>query len=136
MLSVLKNVFFLTRVSFDIIYETSRYYLFGDLNQYIERLSDKLSEKNILYIKIFQACALNNNIFDDEINNKLIKFTDNVPWTEADIDMDTLCRFETLNDIIIENKDVPLKSGMISLIYKAKYVTNNQEVILKMKRKN
>ena len=90
------------RVSFDIIYETSRYYLFGDLNNCIERLSDKLSQKNILYIKIFQACALNNNIFDDEINNKLIKFTDNAPWTEADIDMDTLCRFETLNDVRIE----------------------------------
>ena len=131
----LKNVFFLAQVSFDIICETSRYYLFGDLNACIERLSNKLSQKNILYIKIFQACALNNNIFPDEINNKLIKFTDNAPWTEADIDMDTLCRFETLNNMRIENKDVPLKSGMISLIYKARD-ENNQEVILKMKRKN
>lgn len=135
-MSVLINVLFLMRVSFDIIYETSRYYLFGDLNNCIERLSDKLSQKNILYIKIFQACALNNNIFDDEINNKLIKFTDNAPWTEADIDMDTLCRFETLNDVRIENKDVPLKSGMISLIYKARDVKTNEEVILKLKRKN
>ena len=116
MMSFLKNVFFLTQVSCDIIYETTRYYLYGDLNNCIERLSDKLCKKNILYIKIFQACALNNNIFSDEINNKLIKFTDNAPWSEADIDMDTLCRFETLNNIIIENKDVPLKSGMISLI--------------------
>ena len=97
----LKNVFFLAQVSFDIICETSRYYLFGDLNACIERLSNKLSQKNILYIKIFQACALNNNIFPDEINNKLIKFTDNAPWTEADIDMDTLCRFETLNNMRI-----------------------------------
>ena len=105
------------------------------MNTCIERLSNKLSQKNILYIKIFQACALNNNIFPDEINNKLIKFTDNAPWTEADIDMDTLCRFETLNNMQIENKDVPLKSGMISLIYKARD-ENNQEVILKMKRKN
>ena len=51
-MSVLINVLFLMRVSFDIIYETSRYYLFGDLNNCIERLSDKLSQKNILYIKI------------------------------------------------------------------------------------
>jgi predicted unusual protein kinase regulating ubiquinone biosynthesis (AarF/ABC1/UbiB family) len=135
MMKFLKNVFFLAQVSCDIICETSRYYLFGDLNACIERLSDKLSQKNILYIKIFQACALNNNIFPDEINNKLIKFTDNAPWTEADIDMDTLCRFETLNNMRIENKDVPIKSGMISLIYKARD-ENKQEVILKMKRKN
>ena len=50
--------------------------------------------------------------------------------------MDTLCRFETLNQVRIENKDKPLKSGMISLIYKARDVKTNEEVILKLKRKN
>jgi predicted unusual protein kinase regulating ubiquinone biosynthesis (AarF/ABC1/UbiB family) len=132
----LKNVYALLNVSCTIFYETSKYYLFGDLQHYIERLAHKLSQKNILYIKIFQACALNNNILGDEINNKLIKFTDNAPWTEADIDMDTLCRFETLNHVRIENKDKPLKSGMISLIYKGRDSITNGEVILKVKRKN
>ena len=136
-MKILRNVFSLMQVSLDIVYETTRYYILGcDMNTCIERLSNKLSQKNILYVKIFQACALNNTIFDDEINNKLIKFTDNVPWTEADIDMDTLCRFETLNNVRIENKDVPLKSGMISLIYKARDEKTNEEVILKIKRKN
>jgi predicted unusual protein kinase regulating ubiquinone biosynthesis (AarF/ABC1/UbiB family) len=135
MLSFLKNTYFLTQVSCDIIYETSRYYMYGDLNNCIERLSNKLCQKNILYIKIFQACALNNNIFPDEINNKLIKFTDNAPWTTADIDMDTLLEFERENNMQIEQKDSPLKSGMISLIYKAKDASNNEH-ILKVKRKD
>jgi predicted unusual protein kinase regulating ubiquinone biosynthesis (AarF/ABC1/UbiB family) len=135
-MNVFRNVFSLMNVSFDIVYETSRYYLFGDRQQYIERLANKLSQKNILYIKIFQACALNNNIFPEGINNSLIKFTDNAPWTEDDIDMDTLCRFETLNQVRIENKDKPLKSGMISLIYKGRDTITNEEVILKLKRKN
>lgn len=131
-----KNVYALLNVSCAIIYETSKYYLFGYRQQYIERLAHKLSQKNILYIKIFQACALNNNIFPDGINNSLIRFTDNAPWTEDDIDMDTLCRFETLNQVRIENKDKPLKSGMISLIYKGRDTMTNEEVILKLKRKN
>ena len=135
-MNFLKNVYSLAHVSCDIICETTRYCLFGDLNKCIERLSDKLCQKNILYIKIFQACALNNNIFPDEINNKLIKFTENAPWTEADVDMDTLCRFEILNEVKIENKDVPIKSGMISLIYNARDLKTNEEVILKVKRKN
>lgn len=131
-----KNVYTLLNVSCDIIYETTKYYLFGDMQHYIECLTNKLCKKNILYIKIFQACALNNNIFPDEINNKLIKFTDNAPWTDADIDMDTICRFESLNQVRIENKDKPFKSGMISLIYKGRDTFTNDQVILKIKRKN
>jgi predicted unusual protein kinase regulating ubiquinone biosynthesis (AarF/ABC1/UbiB family) len=101
----------------------------------VESLAHKLCQKNILYIKIFQACALNNNIFADEINNKLIKFTDNAPWTESDIDLETLTKFETYSDIQIKNK-VPMKSGMISLIFHGISNKTQEEFIIKLKRKN
>jgi predicted unusual protein kinase regulating ubiquinone biosynthesis (AarF/ABC1/UbiB family) len=131
-----KNAFSLARVSCDIIYEVGKYYIFKDLNNFVESLSQKLCRQNILYIKLFQACALNNNIFADEINNKLIKYTDNAPWTEADIDKETLDKFEIEHSIQIKNKSVPFKSGMISLIFEGKSTKTQEEFILKIKRKN
>lgn len=124
------------RVSCDIIYEVGKYCIFKDLNHFVESLSQKLCRKNILYIKIFQACALNNNIFTDAINNKLIKFTDNAPWTEDDIDFDTLDKFEKMENFYIVNKNVPLKSGMISLIFHCISDKTQEEFIMKIKRKN
>ena len=132
----IKNVYFLVNVTCTITYEIGKYYLFGDFSNLIDNLSDKLSKKNILYVKIFQACALNNNILNDEINNKLLKFTDNAPWTEEDIDNDTLTKFETEFNINIEDKSTPINSGMISLVFKGINTKTNEELIIKIKRKN
>ena len=37
----------------------------------IKRLAFNLSKKNILYVKLFQAFAMNKNLIDDETNNEL-----------------------------------------------------------------
>jgi len=131
-----KNIYSLTRAAGILIYEIGKYSIFGDLPRLVEQLSQKLCRQNILYIKLFQACALNNNIFTDEINNKLIKFTDNAPWTEADIDRETLNNFEITHGIRIVNKIVPLKSGMISLIFRGIADKTQEEFVLKIKRKD
>ena len=133
----LKNIYFLINVSFIITYEFCKYYcLSGNIGTFIENLSEKLSKKNILYVKIFQACALNNNAIDDTMNNKLIKFTDNAPWTDEDIDLITLQEFADEYDIYIENNYKPINSGMISLVFKGIDIISEETVIIKMKRKN
>jgi predicted unusual protein kinase regulating ubiquinone biosynthesis (AarF/ABC1/UbiB family) len=134
----LKNIYFLINVSFIIAYEFCKYYcLSGNIGTFIENLSEKLSKKNILYVKIFQACALNNNAIDDTLNNKLIKFTDNAPWNEdEDIDLITLQEFAEEYDIYIENHYKPINSGMISLVFKGIDTISEETVIIKMKRKN
>jgi predicted unusual protein kinase regulating ubiquinone biosynthesis (AarF/ABC1/UbiB family) len=136
MINLFKNAFSLLCVSWDIVYEVGAYYIYGDVNHFVERLAHKLCRQNILYIKIFQACALNNNIFADEINNKLLKFTDNAPWTAVDIDMETLNAFEVSQDMQITHKEAPLKAGMISLIFPCISNKTQEEFILKIKRKN
>jgi ubiquinone biosynthesis protein len=92
---------------------------------------------NILYVKIFQAIALNNCFIDDQINNTLMKFTDNAPWTRDDIDVDTLNSLKEEYQLVIRDGIYnPINSGMISLVFKATRVSDDINVIIKIKRSN
>jgi len=80
---------------------------------------------------------LNNSIINDKLNNELLKFADNAPFTKDDIDYDTLLQLSEDYDIVFENSfDKPINSGMISLVYLARYNTNQKYIIIKIKRKN
>jgi predicted unusual protein kinase regulating ubiquinone biosynthesis (AarF/ABC1/UbiB family) len=103
----------------------------------------KLASINILYVKIFQAIALNNHFIDDETNNRLLKFTDNAPWNEDDIDYNTLKYLENNFNINFNNNFdfdnyfiEPINSGMISLVFKAKNIKTNETLAVKIKRRN
>jgi predicted unusual protein kinase regulating ubiquinone biosynthesis (AarF/ABC1/UbiB family) len=102
-------------------------------------LTVRLSKKNILYVKIFQAFALNNNIINEKIHNNLLKFTDNVCWSNKDIDKLSLVSLEKEFNIKILNDYMPVNSGMISLVFKGKKMNDDKTseiVIIKMKRNN
>jgi predicted unusual protein kinase regulating ubiquinone biosynthesis (AarF/ABC1/UbiB family) len=104
---------------------------------FIDRLTSKLASINILYVKIFQAFALNNKLIDEQLNNYLLKYTDNAPWSTSDIDDNTLYKLEEEYPISFETYGfVPLNSGMISLVFKAKNTLTEEQVIIKLKRKN
>ena len=134
----LQNIKFLLNVFFIFITEITIYGIYRDYSSLIERLSIRLSSINILYVKIFQAFALNNSLIDDKTNNKLIKFTDNAPWSQADIDL------KLLNDVadkyeidLSRGHEIPINSGMISLVFIGYNKKNPyKEIIIKMKRKN
>jgi len=116
--------------------------MFKNYEKCIHNLTNRLSKKNTLCVKIFQAFALNNSIIDEKIHNSLLKFTDNVPWTTKDIDMDSLVRLEKEYDIQIMNNYIPINSGMISLVFKGIKISKvkgngpNESVIIKIKRNN
>jgi predicted unusual protein kinase regulating ubiquinone biosynthesis (AarF/ABC1/UbiB family) len=104
---------------------------------FIDNITHKLCQLNILYVKIFQAFALNNNIIDENTNNRLMKFTDNAPWSSEDVDKVTLLYLEKEYDIYFKDGYVPMNSGMISLVFKAVKNRNiNEHIIVKIKRKN
>ena len=120
-----------------MIDELLLYIMFKDYGRLIYNLANRLAAKNILYVKIFQALALNHNMINNEINNGLLKFTDNVPWTNADVDVQTLIDLEREYNIAILNDYKPINSGMISLVFKGIYRVGVKEtVIIKMKRVN
>ena len=133
----MKNIFFLFHASWIILSEFVLYWTFNDYMSFIDRLTSKLASINILYVKIFQAFALNNKLIDEQLNNYLLKYTDNAPWSSSDIDDNTLYKLEEEYPISFETYGfVPLNSGMISLVFKAKNTLTEEQVIIKLKRKN
>jgi len=94
------------------------YYLWThNYPNFIGNVAHRLMVVNVLYVKIFQALALNGDLINEEIRNELIKFTDNAPWTDTDIDWPLLNRVCHEYNIKLENA-IPINSGMISLVFK------------------
>jgi predicted unusual protein kinase regulating ubiquinone biosynthesis (AarF/ABC1/UbiB family) len=134
----LKEILFLFKAFFIIFSELLIYTFYNDKITFIDRLTRKLASINILYVKVFQAFALNNSLIDDKINNTLLKFTDNAPWTNDDIDYNILFKLEDDEGLVFQDEGVsyPMNSGMISLVFRAKRSIDNSNVIVKLKRKN
>jgi predicted unusual protein kinase regulating ubiquinone biosynthesis (AarF/ABC1/UbiB family) len=130
---ILCNCLFCIKICGIIIDEMCFYFVFKNYDRMIHNLTNRLAYQNILYVKIFQAFALNHNIIDDSMNNSLLKFTDNVPWTNKDIDKGTLITLEKKYNIKIFNDYTPINSGMISLVFKGQL--NGETIVIKIKRK-
>jgi predicted unusual protein kinase regulating ubiquinone biosynthesis (AarF/ABC1/UbiB family) len=131
----IKSIIFLLNALFIFASEMIIYSVFQDYSFFIDRLSMRLASINILYVKIFQAFALNNSLIDDKTNNKLLKFTDNAPWNFSDIDLHQLIEMSDKYNIQLQRGyEVPINSGMISLVFIG--YDKNKQVIIKMKRKN
>jgi predicted unusual protein kinase regulating ubiquinone biosynthesis (AarF/ABC1/UbiB family) len=133
-----KNILFLLNVGFIFGTEYLVYCVLNDYSLFVDRLTTKLASVNILYVKIFQAFALNNSLIDDTMNNKLLKFTDNAPWNYSDINLKDLSDVAEKYDLHLgHGYEVPINSGMISLVFKVSKKSNLiEKVIIKMKRKN
>jgi predicted unusual protein kinase regulating ubiquinone biosynthesis (AarF/ABC1/UbiB family) len=138
MLKNIKSVLFILKVLLIFISELILYGVFRDYSFFIERLTMRLASINILYVKIFQAIALNNSLIDDKTNNELLKFTDNAPWDYSDIDLYQLIEMsDKYNLKLQQGYEVPINSGMISLVFIGYDQNNkNKQVIIKMKRRN
>jgi len=131
----LNNIWFLISIGWVILDELLLYCAFKNYPKLILNLTNRLASQNILYVKVFQAFALNNNMIDGETNNELLKFTDNVPWSNKDVDMQSLVSLEKEYNIAIVNHYKPVNSGMISLVFKG-INGKGEVVIIKMKRTN
>jgi len=109
-----------------------------DKKEFILSVTQHLVKKNILYVKFFQAICLNQNLFDESIQSELIKYTDSVPYTEEDIDYDSIMDLAFDADLEYRFFDnvIPFKSGMMSLVFKMKTKKTGETVIVKMKRNN
>jgi len=132
----LSNIFILVRIFFVMTYEYLLYKYYHDFPDFVFRITHKLADINILYVKIFQAIALNNSLIDDKINNQLLSFTDKAPWKHSDIDYSTLFKLELERKVRLVYGYEPINSGMISLVFKAKSLHDDKYYIIKMKRKN
>jgi predicted unusual protein kinase regulating ubiquinone biosynthesis (AarF/ABC1/UbiB family) len=129
------NVIFILDVASDFLCEYLCFLLNRDYREFIRNVARNLAQKNILYVKMFQAISLNNNLIDGAMNAELLKYTDCAPYEDADIDYELFDEVTRKYYLTPFNDVIPINSGMISLVYKMRTV-DNETVIVKMKRKN
>ena len=134
-MNYLREIGFLCNVFIIVFTELFIYFVFRDKLSFIDRLTQRLANINILYVKVFQAFALNNHLIDPQLNNMLLQFTDNAPWTNNDIDYKTLFQLED-NERLQFTELYPSNAGMISLVFRAKNKCDNTSVVVKIKRQN
>jgi len=133
---MLYNLYFSLKTIYYISIEYIKYKIFKKNKlKCLTNLTNNLININILYSKLFQTIANNSNIFNKQEIDILIKYTDNVPYTNDDIDPYFKKNYlnTNTNNIKIINKK-PIKSGTIALIYEG-FIDDNK-IIIKIKRKN
>lgn len=110
-------------------------------NEYIKQLALMFSRENIFFIKFFQAvCTTSHPLLTDDVLQYLNTFTDNVPYSSSEIDVESLERLIKEHSIEIKRPFVPIKSGTISLIFEGTLKSGQgqhqmeESVIIKCKR--
>lgn len=100
-----------------------------------------LTNRNILYAKLFQTLATNAHILKIDEINFLSQFNDTAPYSEEDIYPikeiieNVNVHFKSLNKSEIKlQRYVPTNSGIIALVYYGK--KDDKEIVLKVKRRN
>ena len=133
----LNHIFFINRIILVFCYEYIIYCIYNDYKNMIIKLTNHLSMENILYVKMFQAIALNNTWIDEELNQYLLKFTDNAPYDNNDIDWETIEYIMKLGNFTFSSDASffkPINSGMISIVYILQNQKTKEKFILKLKR--
>jgi len=97
----------------------------------------EMSKTDVLFVKILQAISFNGNFIDSDVHARVTQFADNVPYDISDID------FTAIKTVIKntpfrfgKNAQMPIRSGMISLVYELIHEDTGKEYILKVKRRN
>ena len=113
-------------------------------NNAIIDVSKRLAVKNMMYVKVFQAFATNRNIVSPELNEFFSEFTDNVKYGPDEYDVKELKELEDRSrecwpyqQLRIVNEYTPIKSGLMSLIFKG-YIGDDDStpIVVKYLRKN
>ena len=133
-----KTTFFFKSASI-LISEYFRYLISKDYDTCIIKMVDKLAEQNIFYVKIIQALSTNSHLFTDELIEYMSKYTDNIPYSNDDINDDCfkdICMYNLANPDkkLLIKSDKPINTGTVSLVYKGSY--DNKYIVIKMIRQN
>jgi len=100
----------------------------------IKKISHKLEQENIVYVKIFQALCFDRDLLSIEEQDYLLKYTDNVPYEHNEIDYDLLHKLEDEFSITLSSS-IPINCGIVGLVFDG-YDSSNNKVIIKMLKNN
>jgi predicted unusual protein kinase regulating ubiquinone biosynthesis (AarF/ABC1/UbiB family) len=100
----------------------------------IKKISKKLEQENIVYVKIFQALCLDKDLLTSDEQEFLLKYTDNVPYDTNEIEYDLLDKLESEFSITLQSK-IPINCGIVGLVFEG-HDSSNNKVIIKMLKKD
>ena len=132
------------KLIFIIIYEICKYDVYKSINYLCNKhtnrlyliinISKRLEYENIVYVKLFQALCLNNDLLSSNEQDYLLKYTDNVPYTNEEIDFELLGKLTRDYSITLSN-NTPINSGIIGLVFDG-YDSSKNKVIIKMLKRD
>jgi len=130
-----KNSLLLIKSVYILFTEYTKYKLnIIDQIETFNNITNRLSNLNILYTKLLQWVINDTIFFNDDIKKNFEKFTDNVEYTESDIDYLSLLEIVNTHDIKLDSLK-PFKSGTISIVFKG-MLDDDKPVVIKMIKKN
>lgn len=101
-----------------------------------KNITTKLEQINIIYVKIFQSLCLDNNILNENEKEYLLKYTDNVPYHNDEIEYNVLNELEEKYNITLENIE-PINAGIVGLAFSGiNKEENDAKVIIKILKKD
>jgi len=108
----------------------------SNTSMFIDMLSD-MAKTDVIFVKILQSLAFNENFIDEHLHDQITQFTDNVPYDESDIDYNSVIKMMTSTPFMFSNRPAtPMRSGMISLVYLLEHKNTGDKYVMKVKRKN
>ena len=143
-LDVMYIVMRITNLLLLVSYEFIKFYCKKSINylcniptyrlELIKNICSKLEQENIVYVKIFQALCFEKDLVNNEEQNFLLKYTDNVPYKSNEIDYDLLDKLEDEFSITLKSI-IPINCGTVGVVFEGIDSSNN-EVIVKMLKKD
>ena len=135
-MSVYENIKFSMLTTTCIAWQGFCYLVGRDRLDCIKNIAKYLSNKNIIYSKIFQSLSCGANILTDEEMKFLSMFNDEAPYNNNEVwNVDAMIDNVNIStNSVLRIDNVPIKSGMIALVYKGKL--GMKDVVIKVKRKN
>ena len=107
------------------------------MNKFVEEFCINMANTDVLFVKIIQAISYSNSVIGEGQHENLTKYTDNVPYSNGDINYELLNSITNCYPLRLESpQNVPYRSGMISLVYILKELDTDNYYILKLKRVN
>ena len=139
MCNTVSDIVFLIQTCCILLWEYLLYAMGRPIDNCVKNVSRKLGNINMFYVKVFQGVSTNSQLLSNEQIKFLSSYTDNVPFGAEDIDLQFRSAIANVNrekeeKLIIPQYALPIKSGMIALIYEG-YI-GKQKVIIKVARKN
>ena len=115
-----RSLFNICHIMWILVSQLSKYYLIhNDRSVLVKTVAKKVENINIVYVKLFQAISNNSSILTCDEQNFLVSYTDQVRYTDEDVDLNSLNILRLNHEIYVEEK--PINSGVVALVYRGFY---------------